>query len=174
MRVEKVQLLNEIGNTLEKSDYVFLITYKGLKVSDFSELRGALGKFSAECHVLKNRMIRKAAEQKGIKGLSELKLVGDTALVSGKGDAGPVAKALMVYSKAHEQVSPKAGYLEGSVMSKGDISALASLPTRDVLRAQLLGVLIAPSRNLVSLLNVKASEIVNVLNAFKDKKEKSN
>ncbi|HBC87942.1 MAG TPA: 50S ribosomal protein L10 [Lentisphaeria bacterium] len=174
MRVEKVQLLNEIGNTLEKSDYIFLITYKGLKVSDFSELRGSLGKFNAECHVLKNRMIRKAAEKKGIKGLSELKLTGDTALVSGKGDAGPVAKALMVYSKAHEQVSPKAGYLEGAMVSKGDITAIASLPSRDALRSQLLGVLLAPSRNLVTILNVKASEIVNVLNAYKDKKEKSN
>ncbi|MFZ2658141.1 MAG: 50S ribosomal protein L10 [Victivallales bacterium] len=174
MRIEKVQLLNEIGNMLEKSDYVFLITFKGLNVADFSELRGSLGKHNAECHVLKNRMIRKAAEAKGIKGLSELKFVGDTAVVSGKGDAGPVAKALMVFAKAHEQVSAKAGYLEGAVVSKGDISAIASLPTREVLRAQLLGVLLAPSRNLVTLLNVKASEIVNVLNAFKNKKEISN
>ncbi|HCE44183.1 MAG TPA: 50S ribosomal protein L10 [Lentisphaeria bacterium] len=174
MRIEKIQLLNEIGNTLEKADYVFFITYKGLTVSHFSELRDSLGKLKAECHVLKNRMIKKAAEKKGIKGLSELKLVGDTAVVSGKGDAGPVAKALMLFAKAHDQVSTKSGYLEGAMVSKGDVSAIASLPSREVLRAQLLGVLLAPSRNLVTLLNVKASEIVNVLNAFKDKKEKSN
>ncbi len=174
MRVEKVQLLNEIGDRLEKSDFVFLITYKGLKVSDFSELRGSLGKFNSECHVFKNRMIRKAAEKKGIKGLSELKLTGDTALISGNGDAGAVAKALMEFAKAHEQVSPKAGYLDGSMVGKADISAIAKLPTREVLRAQLLGVLLAPSRNLVTVLDIKASEIVNVLNAYKNKMEKSN
>ena len=174
MRVEKIQLLNEIGNTLEKSDYVFLMSYKGLTVRDFSELRDSLSKHNAECHVLKNRLIKKAAEQKGIKGLSELKIVGDTAVVSGKGDAGAVAKTLLGFAKTHEPVKAKAGYLEGAVLGKSDVAALADLPPREVLRAQLLGVLLAPSRNLVTILDMKATEIVNLINAFKDKKEKTN
>ena len=174
MRVEKLQLLNEIGNTLEKSDYVFLMSYKGLTVKDFSELRDSLSKHNAECQVLKNRLIRKAAEQKGIKGLSELKIVGDTAVVSGKGDAGAVAKALLGFAKTHEPVKAKAGYLEGAILGKNDVAALADLPSREVLRAQLLGVLLAPSRNLVTILDMKATEIVNLINAFKDKKEKAN
>ena len=59
MRVEKVQLLEEIGTILKESDFVFLITYKGLNVENFAELRGNLAEHNADCHVLKNRLIKK-------------------------------------------------------------------------------------------------------------------
>ena len=171
MRTEKIQLVNDISTILKESDYVFMITYKGLNVANFAELRGNLAEANANCHVLKNRLIRKAAEQAGMENLAKIELTGDTALISGKGDACAIAKVISTFGDKCEAVSPKSGYLEGTVLSKGDVKQIASLPPREVLLGQLLGVLQAPSRNLVSILHTKATEILNVLNAYKNSKE---
>ena len=66
----------------------------------------------------------------------------------------------------------KGGMFEGSALTPAEIADIAALPSKDILQAQLLGVLQAPARNLVSILNNKAASILNVLNAYKDKLEK--
>lgn len=171
MRVEKVQIVKDIGMMLKESDFVFLITYKGLNVADFSELRGSLAEQNADCQVLKNRLIRKAAEEAGLEEFTKIELSGDTALITGQGDPGAIAKVIDDFGKKCEQVVPKSGFLDGSIISESDVKAIASLPSREVLLSQLLGVLQAPSRNLVNVLHIKTCEIVNVLNAYKNKKE---
>jgi large subunit ribosomal protein L10 len=171
MRIEKIQLVNDIGTILKDSDYVFLISYKGLNVKDFAELRGNLADANADCHVLKNRLIRKAAEQVGLDDFAKVDLLGDTAVISGKGDAGTIAKVISTFGKKCDSVAPKSGYLDGAVLSGNDVRQIAALPPREVLLAQLLGVLEAPSRNLVGVMYTKATEILNVLNAYKNSKE---
>ena len=173
MRTEKTQMVNDIGEIISKSSFLFFVNYKGLKVGDFSELRNRLAKHEAGCHVLKNRLIRKAAELQGIDALAQIKLKDDTAMIYGSGDAGTVAKVISEFFKAHEQLAPKGGFLEGEVLVKEDIDYIAALPSREVLYAQLIGVIQAPARNLVSVLNNKASEIVNVLNNYKSKLEEN-
>ena len=174
MRAEKTQLLKDIGQMVGDSDYLFMFTYKGLKVKQISELRKSLSKHNATCKVLKNRLVKKAAESIGIKKISELSLTGDTAFIFGRGDAGPVAKVLLTFSKTHEALSAKNAYIGGELLGAKDVKLISELPSLEVLRAQLLGLLLAPSRNLVTILNVKASEIVNVINSYKDKLEKEN
>lgn len=171
MRSEKIQMVNDIGTILKDSDYVFLITYKGLNVADFAELRGNLAEANAGCLVLKNRLIRKAAEQIGLDEFAKIDFTGDTAVVSGKGDAGAIAKVISTFGKKCEAVTPKSGFMDGVVLSESDVKELASLPPREVLLSLLLGVLEAPSRNLVGVMHVKATEILNVLNAYKNSKE---
>lgn len=171
MRVEKIQLLDDISVILKESDFVFLITYKGLNVENFAELRGNLADQNANCLVLKNRLILKAAEKIGFDEFSKINLVGDTALISGKGDAGAIAKVIATFGKKCEAVSPKIGYLDGVVLSEDDVKQIAALPPREILLSQLLGVLEAPSRNLVGVLHTKATEILNILNAYKNTKE---
>jgi len=171
MRIEKKQMVEDIGVVLKNADFLFLISYKGLDVAAFSDLREKLADKEAECRVLKNRLIRKAAEKEGMEEFSRLNFVGDTALVSGNGDPGEVAKVIDAFGKGADIVSPKGGLLDGSTLSPADVKAIASLPSREVLLGQLLGVMEAPSRNLVSALNAKATEIMNVLNAYKNKKE---
>ena len=171
MRAEKVQLVNDIGAIMKESDFLFLITYKGLNVSEFSELRNRLAEQNADCCVLKNRLIRKAAEISGFDDIAKIELKGDTALVSGKGDPGVVAKVISTFGKEYESVAPKNGYLDGSVLSSDDVMAIAELPSREVLLSQLVGVVQAPARNFVSVLNTKATEIMNLLNAYKNKLE---
>lgn len=103
-------------------------------------------------------------------GLAETRLTGDTAVIVGKGDAGQVAKVIEEFSKTSKGVlAPKAGYMEGRMMSDKDVLAIAALPSKDALRAQLLGLLNAVPTGLVRVLNAKVTSIVNVINAYKNK-----
>lgn len=172
MRSEKTYLVNMIGNALTGSDYVYFISYQGLKVKDFSALRNQLAKLDSNCHVFKNSMVKKAAELSKIDALATMELTGSTAVVFGNGDPSAVAKALVDFGKTNNVVEAKGGYFEGAKLSAAEVGDIASLPSKEVLYAQLLGVLQGPSRNLVSILNNKAASILNVLNAYKDKLEK--
>jgi len=173
MRSEKIQLVNDIGQLLTESDYLYFISYTGVKVKSFNKLRDELAKHKASCHILKNSLIHKAAELSKLDNLASLKLSGDTAMVYGKGDAGAIAKLLKDFTKTQDKVAAKNGYVQGNVLNVADVDAVASLPPKEVLYAMLLGVLQAPSRNLVSVLNAKTSSIVNVLNNLKEKLEKN-
>jgi large subunit ribosomal protein L10 len=90
----------------------------------------------------------------------------------GGSDPGAVAKVLVEFGNSNEVVQAKGGMFEGAMLSAAEIADIAALPSKDILQAQLLGVLQAPARNLVSILNNKAASILNVLNAYKDKLEK--
>lgn len=171
MRNEKHHLVNYIGSLLKDSDYVYFVSYSGLTVKDISDFRNRLAACDASCHVLKNALIRKAAEVFEITALNDLELIGGTALISGKGDPAAAAKVIVEFGKANDKLAPKGGYFEGALLQAGDVKAIADLPSREVLYAMLLGVLQAPARDLVSLLNAKAATILNVLNAYKEKLE---
>ena len=172
MRNEKTYLVRSIGQMISEADYCYFVSYIGLQVKDFSELRNQLAAQQAECHVLKNSLIRKAAAELNIEGLDAVDLKGGTAMVFGKGDCSAVAKTLQEFGKKIDKVQAKGGYLDGAILRSEEVTALAELPARPVLQAMLLGVLQAPARNLVTVLNAKASSIVNVINAYKDKVEK--
>ena len=169
MRIEKKQIVNDIGTIIQDSGFLYMVSYKGLKVKEFDQLRLDLDKVEAQCHILKNTLISKAAEAKNIENLASMKLVGDTALISGKGDPGTVAKTLSDFAKKHKVVSFKGGYLDGSVLTGVNVESISKLPSKEILFAQLLGTLQAPTRNLVSLLNTKLSGIVYVINSYKEK-----
>ena len=161
MRQERIQLGQDVAALLTGSDYLFFVTYKGLKVKDVDSFKKQLAPLGAECHVLKNRFINKMAELNGMTALAEFKLTGDTAMISGKGDAGPVAKAIKAFSNETKGVNAE------------QVIAIADLPGKDALRAQLLGLLVAVPTGLVRVLNAKASSIVNVINAYKNKLEEN-
>ena len=174
MRQERIQLGQDVAALLTGSDYLFFVTYKGLKVKDVDSFKKQLAPLGAECHVLKNRFINKMAELNGLDALAAFKLSGDTAMISGKGDAGPVAKAIKAFSSETKGVlSAKGGYFDGTVLTSQQVIEIADLPGKDALRAQLLGLLVAVPTGLVRVLNAKASSIVNVINAYKNKLEEN-
>ena len=172
MRSEKTTIVNGIGQTLVDSDYVYFVSFTGMSVKDFTKLRDELVKHSADCTVLKNSLIRKAAELKNIQSLAQYMMAGHTAMVAGKGDAGAVAKVIKEFNKNNNKLTAKGGYLDGSLLSVADVESIASIPPRAVLYAQLLGVLQAPARDFVSVLNAKVASIVNVLNNYQEKLDK--
>ena len=109
-----------------------------------------------------------------ISGLDAVDLTQSTAIVYGKGDCSAVAKIINEFGKKNDKVAAKGGYMDSSVLAAVDVAALADLPTKPVLQAMLLGVMQAPARNLVTVLNAKAATIVNVINAYKDKVQNAN
>lgn len=169
MRIEKQQLIEDISFILQNSSFLFLITYQGLKVRDFNELRASLEDAGVDCHVLKNRLLKKSAEMSDMQEIASMELNGTTALISGNGDPGQIAKIISEFAKTRKQVTFKGGYLNNTLLSGQQVEAISHLPSREVLLGQLLATLEAPKRNMVSLLNTKLSGIVYLLNAHKDK-----
>ncbi len=174
MRTEKLHIVNYIGSLLKDSAFVYFVSFQGLKVKEIDELRGKLNDVGAKCHVIKNALIHKAAELSGIDALVDLKLVEGTAMICGDGDASQVAKCLSEFGKTHEVMAAKSGLMDGALLSVADVAAIADLPSKDQLRAQLLATMLAPATNLAGLLNAKAATILNVLNAYKEKLESNN
>ena len=173
MRNEQIFLVKQISGMIADADYVFFINYAGIQVKDFSEFRNQLAELGGCCHVLKNTLILKAAEALNIADIDKANLTGDTAMVYGKGDCGAVAKLILEFGKKCDKIKAKSAFIEGAVLDAAAVSEIAELPSKDVLRAMLLGVLQAPARNLVSVLNAKAASILNVLNAYKEKLEQN-
>ena len=173
MRAEKTQLVKDIRALVESSSSLFLIGFKGLTAADFRTLRSALMACRSECHVVPNRLLKIAAAESGLAALGQADLTLDTALVSGGADPVGVAKALRDFAKTRPGALIKLGVVEGKLCTGAQAVALADLPPREVLQAQLLGLLQAPATQMVQVLNAKVASVVFVLNAYLSQKEKA-
>ncbi|MFP4165890.1 MAG: 50S ribosomal protein L10 [Opitutales bacterium] len=164
MRPEKKYLVEEVGEHLDKSAYVYLANYERITVDETAELRASLAEHNAEFHVVKNTALSRAAEAKALPDLSE-HLTGPTAIVVGGDNPSGVAKALDAFFKKKEKVEVKAGVLNERTLTSEEIKWLADLPGLDALRGQLLGLLNQPATSMVRLLNAVPQDMVNVLQA---------
>ena len=173
MRIEKIQLASFVSTLIKESDFLFFISYKGLTVSQFTELRNNLYSVDARCHVLRNSLIRLAFANSKIDLPSHISFNGGTAAVFGDGDPSSAAKVIEKFGKESEAVGFKAAVLDGGVLDAVDAAQIAALPSKEVLIGQVLGVLQAPMVNLASVFNAKLSSLVYVLQAYTEKKEKS-
>lgn len=174
MRPEKTQIVQDIGQLIEPSPYIILVTYKGLTVHEFGQLRQALDAVGAECHVVPNRLLKRALNDSKFEVVGRDTIVGDTAMVTRGTDAVAVAKTLRDFGKTHDELQVKIGSMGGQLLTAADVGELASLPSREVLLAQLLGVIQAPSRNLVGVMHAKLASVVYALKAYLDKKQGPN
>ena len=173
MREEKQLLVERIGNALGSSAHVFLITYKGLTAEAFGSLRTSLAEVDATCHVVPNRLLKRAIAEQDSNALAEDTFAGDTALVTGGDDPVVVAKQLRDFGKGHAEVAFKIAVVDGQRCDAEEAKSIADLPPREILLAQLLGLLQAPARQLVTVLNAKAASIVNVIDAYLRKQEET-
>jgi|UniRef100_UPI00404AF311 large subunit ribosomal protein L10 len=164
MRAEKQYLVTEVETHLKKSDYVILTNFTGVTVSDVADLRAELRKENAEFHVVKNSSLRVAAKAMGLPEFED-SLTGPTAIVVGGANSPGVAKIVTDFFKSKQKVEVKAAILSQKLLTSDDVKALAALPSLDVLRAQLLGLLSQPGTMLVRVLNAIPQSFVNVLQA---------
>src|SRR5208283_1247330 len=168
MRPEKQLLTKEYVARLNASPFFIVVSYKGLKVAHLTELRKRLVKAGAEVHIVKNSVFRVAAQEAGVGDLNG-SLAGQMAVVTGQKDISAAAKALKNFAAEFDKLKFKFGYLNNQRLEEAAIVALADLPSLDVLRAQLLGLLNAPATKLVTLLSAPASQLVRVLKAKAEK-----
>ncbi len=150
-RPEKVAVVDEVREKLADADAALLTEYRGLSVKQLAELRRQLRPAGGEYKIYKNTLVRLAAHEVVEERLDPF-LTGPTAITFVRGDAAAVAKMLRDYAKGHQALVLKGGLLGEKVVSATDIEALADLPPRDVLLAQLAGALQAPLVKLAGLL----------------------
>ena len=169
MRAEKQFITTEYKTRLSGSPYFIVVEYTGLKVGHMTELRKRLGKAGAELHVVKNSIFRIAAKEAGVGELNGA-LTGQLAVITGQKDVSAAAKVVKTFAAEFDKPKLKFGYLNNKRLEANDLKTLADLPSMDVLRGKLLGVLNAPATKLVQLLNTPASQLARVLQAKVDKK----
>ncbi|MDA8209984.1 MAG: 50S ribosomal protein L10 [Actinomycetota bacterium] len=168
-RPEKVAIVEELDERLANSAAVVLTEYRGLKVSDLEALRRALGSAGGSFKVYKNTLVKFAARNAGLEGMVS-QLEGPTALAFAETDVVEVAKVLKEFAKTNPALVIKGGVLGDSVISGAEALALADLPSREVLLAQLAGLMAAPMRNFAALLNALPQNFAYALSALVDKK----
>src|SRR5438132_1743256 len=168
MRAEKQFITKEYVLRLNASPFFMVVDYKGLTVGQFTELRKRLNKAGSEVHVVKNSIVRIAAKEAGVADLSGC-LVGQLAVVTGQRDISAAAKTLKTFQSEFEKPRLKFGYLNNQRLETAELMALADLPSIEVLRGKLLGLLQAPAAQLARLLNTPATQLARVLQARIDK-----
>ena len=168
MRAEKQFLSNEYLARLNASPFMIVVNYQGLKVGPMTELRKRLLKVGAEIHIVKNSVFRIAAKEAGIADLGDA-LAGQVAVITGQKDISAAAKTVKTFASEFEKPKVHFGYLNNQRLEEKDVMELADLPSLDVLRGKLLGVLQAPATKLVVLLNTPGSQLARVIKAKSEK-----
>jgi large subunit ribosomal protein L10 len=167
MRPEKASIVEDLLSKLNASPFLFVTDYTGLRVDQFSELRIRLAGAGARCHVVKNTFLRRAAKNAGLPELGDLK--GQTAIIVGDKDVAAAAKIVKTFVAEFQKPIVRLGVIDRAVVSSDQIKAIAELPAREILLAQLLGVLQAPAGRLVRTLNEPASALARILKAKAEK-----
>lgn len=165
-KVEAVQALKE---RLESSDAALLAEFSGLKVGEMMQVRRKLAEDGTNFGVVKNTLGRIAATQAGMEELIPL-LRGSTAIAFVKGDAVIAAKNLDEVAKKYPALVVKGGILGGKVLDAAQAKALASVASREVLLAQLAGLLISPIQKMGSLLYAPLGNLGNALYALQQQR----
>jgi large subunit ribosomal protein L10 len=170
MRTEKTYISNEYVARLNTSPFFIVVDYRGLKVGPITELRKRLSKAGAEMHVVKNSLFRIAVKEAGLADLGT-SLAGQLAVVTGQRDVSAAAKVVKTFSAEFDKPKVRFGYLKNQRLESADILALADLPSIEVLRSKLLGVIMAPATKVVAIINTPATQLVRVIKARVEKGE---
>src|ERR1700726_2159863 len=152
MRPEKTTIVDDLSARSNQSPFLIVTEYTGMNVTNFSELRIRLAGAGAQCKVVKNTFLRRAAAEVGDPDLAP-SLNGQTAIVTGESDVRAAAKILKNFSPEFQKPAVKIGVLDKPVISKEQIRALGDLPPKEKFQPHLLGVLKSPLQKLVTLLN---------------------
>jgi len=169
-REDKKKIAAAIHDCFEKSKVVILTDYKGLDVSAMNDLRRKLRAADVEYKVVKNTLIARAADGTDAELIKE-HFKGPSALALSYEDPVAPAKVLVDFAKNNKVFEIKIGVMDGKVIDANEIKALSTLPSREVLLAQVLSAMNAVPTSLVCALNNVVVNLLNVLQAIGDQKE---
>jgi large subunit ribosomal protein L10 len=168
----KAELVAEYIEQLEQSKGIILADYRGLSVSNVSQVRNVMRPIGGKFQVVKNRLLALALKEVDL-SLPDEWLVGPTAVSFCHDEVPPVAKALKDAAKDIEALEIKGGLLGKSTISAAEVSAIADLPSREVLLAQVLGTINAPAGQIAGVVVSGVRQVLNVLQAYVDKLQES-
>jgi len=172
-RKTKEQVVADLHEKLKDFKLAVLASYSGLDVERLTTLRNSLRKSDAEVKVVKNTLLRLASEGTDF-SIAQVHLKGPLALILTNKDVVEPAKVLAEFAKKNAALDIKAGVLDGKPLTKEQLSALAMLPSREVLLGKLLSVMVGVQGRLVNVLSAVPRGFVQVLDGYRQKKESGN
>jgi large subunit ribosomal protein L10 len=168
----KIDAVDEMKERLGRTKALVITDYRGLTVSEMTDLRARLRKEGVEYKIVKNRLAKIALKESGMNTMDDY-LKGMTALAFGVHDAVGPAKVLTGFAKDNTKLKVLAGLMENEVLDVPALQELASTPPREVLLGRLLGSLQSPVQNVVYCLNQAVSGVVLAVDALARKKEEA-
>ncbi len=165
---EKVERVAELTRRIEGSDALLLTEYRGLTVSEITELRRSLGEGGTRFQVVKNTLMRRAVNDAGVAELESL-LEGPSAVAFVEGDPVAAAKSVVDAAKQYPTLVLKGGFMDGKMLSADDAKALASLESREVMLSKIAGLMKSEMSKAAALFVGAQSKFLSVLEAYKEK-----
>jgi large subunit ribosomal protein L10 len=169
IRPDKVATVQEVKSKVDGTSTAVVTEYRGLTVAEISTLRKQLRTLGADYKVFKNTLVLRAITGTTFEPIGQF-LQGPTAIAFVEGDVSAVAKALRDFAKESPKLVVKGGVVDGKVLSFKELTALADLPSRDVLLAQLAGLLASPLRTMAGLLKAVPQNFAYGLSALLESK----
>ncbi|GAB4244407.1 MAG: 50S ribosomal protein L10 [Deltaproteobacteria bacterium] len=168
-KISKPETVEALKAAIAAQRGAVVAEHRGLKVSEMTALRKKLRGVDAGIRVVKNTLIRRAAEGTPFGELSG-HFTGPTAVAFTQGDPVALAKAMKEFAAATPKVTLRAGFVEGRVLTAGEVEALASVPSREVLLSRLVGGLASPITRLARALSGPPRKLVYVLESIRKQK----
>lgn len=170
---EKIAKVEELASIMSEAKVIYLADFTGVDVASVTALRDKLREASVQYHVVKNRLVKRAAETAGITGMDEF-LTGPTAMALSQEDPVAPAKILQDFIDGGGKLAIKTGFIDGQFLSENQVQALAKLPSREQLLSNVVGGIQAPLYGLAGALNGLLRNLVGVIAAIeKEQREGS-
>lgn len=167
---KKEELVAQYLDLIEQSKAIFVTQYSGMSVKNLENLRKEVRNANGLYRITKNTLLKLALEKANRPTPPEL-LAGQLATGFALEEAPALAKTLVDFAKSEDALSVQGGILGTDILSADQVEALAKLPSLDELRAQIIGLLNGPARNVASILNSGVQQLVNVLDAYAKSEE---
>ncbi|MBF0613968.1 MAG: 50S ribosomal protein L10 [Magnetococcales bacterium] len=169
-QTEKAVVIQEVQESMSRSEVAIATHYRGLSVAAMTRLRREIRQAGAELRVVKNTLAKRAIQGSSFEPLGAV-LTGPTVLAFSKDPVAP-AKILTDFAKKNPLLVIQGGVLNGVYMSPDDIVELSKLPSKEVLLARLLGTMMNPVQGIVGVLAAVPASFVRVLDRIREEKEK--
>lgn len=172
-REKKEELVKGYVEQLNNSEAIIITGNNGLKVSEIEALRRKIREAEGAFSIVKNTLAKRAIEEANLPGVDEL-LTGPIGIGFCLNNASGVAKTIIDFAKQNDQLVIKGGLLGNNVLDEAAVKSLANLPSLNVLRGQIIGLINTPSSRLVGVLASGVRQVVNVIHAYADKENNEN
>lgn len=169
-REKKEQLVNSYADKFSRSNAIFLTDYRGLTVSEMETLRAKVREVGGGYSIVKNTLAMRALQVANLPAPEDM-LKGPTAISFAFGEAPPLAKVLDDFARDTKVLQIKGGLMEGKLLSPGQVNSLANMPPREVILAQLLGVIQQPGNRLAGVVNATGNKLAATIKAYAEKLE---
>ncbi|MFZ5809266.1 MAG: 50S ribosomal protein L10 [Chloroflexota bacterium] len=167
-KARKNEVVEMVKDWAGRSQAMFVVEYTGLNMKQIDDLRQKARQSGGEFHIVKNTLGKLAFETAGL-AVKEEFFTGSTAIAFAFQDPPTLAKVINDFARTNTALKVKGGYLEREAISAASVQSLADLPPLPVMRAQLLGTILAPAGKLVRTLAEPARQMAAVLKAYSDK-----